>query len=45
MRIGALAVVCPFGPVRRLFELSGSSELFVLYGTREEAAAALVPAD
>jgi anti-sigma B factor antagonist len=41
----ALAVVCPFGPVRRVFELSGSSELFVLYGSREEAAAALVPAD
>jgi anti-sigma B factor antagonist len=41
----ALAVVCPFGPVRRVFELSGSSELFALYGSREEAAAALVPAD
>ena len=31
--------------VRRVFELSGSSELFVLYSTREAAAAALVPAD
>ena len=41
----ALAVVCPFGPVRRVFELSGSSELFVLYRSREEAAAALVPVD
>jgi anti-sigma B factor antagonist len=41
----ALGVVCPFGPVRRVFGLSGSSELFVLYGSREEAAAALVPAD
>jgi len=41
----ALAVVCPFGPVRRVFELSGSSELFVLYSSREDAAAALVPAD
>jgi anti-sigma B factor antagonist len=39
----ALAVVCPFGPVRRLLELSGTSELFVLYSTREEAAAGLVP--
>ena len=39
----ALAVICPYGPVRRLFELSGSSELFVLYSSREEAAAALVP--
>jgi anti-sigma B factor antagonist len=41
----ALAVVCPFGPVRRVFELSGSSELFALYPSREAAAAALVPAD
>jgi anti-sigma B factor antagonist len=41
----ALAVVCPYGPVRRVFELSGTSELFALYGSREEAAAALVPAD
>jgi anti-anti-sigma factor len=41
----ALAVVCPFGPVRRVFELSGSSQLFALYPSREEAAAALVPAD
>jgi anti-sigma B factor antagonist len=41
----ALAVVCPFGPVRRVFELSGSSDMFVLYSTREAAAAALVPAD
>ena len=40
-----LAVVCPYGPVRRVFELSGCSELFALYGSREEAAAALVPAD
>jgi anti-sigma B factor antagonist len=38
-----LAVVCPFGPVRRVFELSGSSELFALYASRGEAAAALVP--
>ena len=41
----ALAVVCPHGPVRRVFELSGRSELFALYDSREEAAAALVPAD
>jgi anti-sigma B factor antagonist len=40
----ALAVVCPHGPVRRVFELSGMSELFALYGSREEASAALVPA-
>jgi anti-sigma B factor antagonist len=41
----ALAVVCPHGPVRRVFELSGTSDLFALYGSREEAAAALVPVD
>ena len=41
----ALAVVCPPGPVRRLFEMSGVAELFFLYGSREEAAAALVPPD
>ena len=41
----ALAVVCPPGPVRRLFELAGIADLFFLYGSRDEAAAALVPAD
>jgi anti-sigma B factor antagonist len=40
----ALAVVCPHGPVRRVFELSGLSELFALYPSREQAVAALVPA-
>ena len=40
-----LAVVCPYGPVRRVFELSGLSDLFALFATREEAAAALVPAE
>lgn len=40
-----LAVVCPYGPVRRALELSGVSDLFVLYGTRDEAVAALVPTD
>jgi anti-sigma B factor antagonist len=40
----ALAIVCPFGPVRRVFELSGVSELFALYISRESALAALVPA-
>ena len=40
-----LAVVCPFGPVRRALELSGISELFALYASRDEARAALVPAD
>ena len=41
----ALAVVCPHGPVRRVLELSGCSELFALYCSREAAAAALVPPD
>jgi anti-anti-sigma factor len=40
----ALAVVCPHGPIRRVFELSGVSEVFALYPTRAAAAAALVPA-
>jgi len=41
----ALAVICPPGAVMRLFEVSGVADLFFLYGSREEAAAALVPAD
>ena len=40
-----LVVVCRPGPVRRTFELTGTAELFVIYSSREEAAAALVPAD
>ena len=39
----ALAVVCPFGRVRRVFELSGVSDLFAFYPSREAALAALVP--
>jgi anti-sigma B factor antagonist len=39
----AMAVVCPPGPVLRLFKLSGVDELLFLYRTREDAAAALVP--
>jgi anti-sigma B factor antagonist len=41
----ALGIVCPFGPVRRVFELSGLSEMFVFFSSWEAAAAALVPAD
>jgi anti-sigma B factor antagonist len=41
----ALAVVCPPGPVRRLFEHAGIADLLFLYDTPEEAAAALVPRD
>jgi anti-sigma B factor antagonist len=40
----ALAVICPHGPVRRVFELSGLSTAFALYPSREAAAADLVPA-
>jgi anti-sigma B factor antagonist len=32
----ALAVICPHGAVRRVFELSGFSELFALFSSREE---------
>jgi anti-sigma B factor antagonist len=41
----AVAVICPPGPVRRLFEVAGIADLLFLYSTREEAAAALVPVD
>jgi anti-sigma B factor antagonist len=41
----ALAVVCPPGPVRRLFEVAGVIDLLSVYSLREEAAAALVPTD
>ena len=41
----ALAVICPPGPVRRLFDVTGVAELLFLFGSREEAAAALVPPD
>jgi anti-sigma B factor antagonist len=41
----ALAVVCPSGPVRRLFEVAGIADLLFLFASREDAAAALVPRD
>jgi len=40
----ALAVVCPPGPVRQLFEVAGVAEQFFLYDSREDVDAALVPA-
>ena len=40
-----LAIVCPHGPVRRLFEVVGIADLLFLYASRDDAAAALVPAD
>ena len=38
-------VVCPPGPVRRLFEIAGVMDLLALFGSRDAAAEALVPAD
>ena len=40
-----LAIVCPPGSARRLFEMAGVTDLLVLYETREDVAAALVPAE
>jgi anti-sigma B factor antagonist len=40
-----LAVVCPPGPVRRLFEVVGIADLLILFRSRAEAAAALIPAE
>jgi anti-sigma B factor antagonist len=39
----AFLLVCPTGPVRRALELTGASDLFVIYASREEAADALIP--
>ena len=41
----ALAIVCPPGPVRRLFTEAGIADLLFLYASPKEAATALVPAD
>ena len=41
----ALVVICPYGAVRRVFELSGLSTVFALYPSREAAAADLVPVE
>jgi anti-sigma B factor antagonist len=40
-----LVVVCPPGPVRRIFEVAGIVDLLALFESREAAARALVPAD
>jgi anti-anti-sigma factor len=39
----SLAVVCPPGPVRRLFDLAGIADLLVVFRSRDEAAEALIP--
>ena len=41
----ALAVVCPPGPARRIFEIAGIADLFTLFASREDAAASLRPAE
>ena len=40
-----LVVVCPPGPVLRIFEIAGIMDLLALFGSRDAAAEALVPAD
>jgi anti-sigma B factor antagonist len=39
----ALAIVCPPGPVRRLFDAAGIADLLFLFESRDAAARALVP--
>jgi anti-anti-sigma factor len=41
----ALVVVCPEGPVRRVFEVTGITDLLTLFDSREEATTALRPVD
>jgi anti-anti-sigma factor len=40
-----LAVVCPPGPARRLFEVTSMDELLAMFRSRQEAAEALVRAE
>jgi anti-sigma B factor antagonist len=39
----ALVVVCPAGPVRRVFEVAGITDLLALFDSRQAAADALRP--
>ena len=39
-----LAVICPPGPVRRIFEVAGIDDLLVLFDSPEQLAAMLRPA-
>jgi anti-anti-sigma factor len=41
----SLGVICGPGPARRALEVAGIMDLFLLYGSREEAASALMPVD
>jgi anti-anti-sigma factor len=40
----ALAVICPPGPARRVFEMAGIADLLALFDSRDEVAASLRPA-
>ena len=40
-----LVLVCPRGPARRVLDLAGVLDTFVVYSSPETAAAALVPAE
>jgi len=40
-----LVVVCPPGPVHRIFEIAGVLDLLAMFPSRDAATAALVPAD
>ncbi len=40
-----LVLVCPRGPARRVLDLAGVLDTFVVYSSAETAAAALVPAE
>jgi anti-sigma B factor antagonist len=40
-----LVLVCPAGPARKVLDLAGVLDTFVVYSSPETAAAALVPAD
>ena len=41
----SLVLICPPGPVRRVLDLIGVVDVLAPFATRDEAAAALVPAD
>jgi anti-sigma B factor antagonist len=40
-----LVIVCPPGPARRVFEITGIDELFAMFDSREAASAVLQPVE
>jgi anti-anti-sigma factor len=40
----AFVVICPDGPVRRVIDACGLTDVFTMFATPDEAAASLVPA-